>query len=649
MSSIVYPFDRVNDAPVLSPNGRYILRLFFNGCWRRVEIDDSLPTSNSTRVLHVIDRSHPGLLWPAIIEKAYLKVRGGYDFPGSNSATDLAVLTGWIPQQIFLHDEDVDSEQLWTSIYIAFNRGEILCTLGTGKLGRREQQQLGLGAEHDYAVLDMKEHSGTRELLIKNPWADGEVWKGATKYKPHPGHESSDQTLQDQLEQEEMRPGTFWMDFNAVFQYFENIYVNWNPSLFTFREDIHFSWNLKEALTTGALLTDHPQFALRANSEGEVWVLLNRHFRTGDFSVQNQGKNGYISIYLFDNHGGRVFSSETAKIKGPFVDSPNTLIRFQNKACETVTLVAVGQDLPTGKHNFTLSTFSSRRVHLSEAYSSFTEPLRIASAWTMSTAGGSFDSSLYLENPQFTIILAEESKIAVVLTITTASKGHTRSDQIHSKILIVASDGKRITRLRQRDIVANSGAYRRGSTVVETVLLSGTYTMICSTFDRGQLAKFDISLYTTLKPSNSTFMPLASDDSGRFKISVAPVSLSSRHPRYIAPVSIRRITKAIWKASLSSGSGSTMMRMTLEQGQGPYKKIVASSTSEDGFTPIAAGLRIDDIDLSSSMSSPQHGGLWLVIEQPNQVSSESIQTTSVKIEVLAEEKLEVGAWMAKEE
>ena len=102
LASMIHPYDNVNVRPRVSKNGKYIFRLHFNGCFRKVVIDDRLPTSNSSRSLHVVDRNNPQLLWPALIEKAYLKVRGGYDFPGSNSGTDLWVLSGWIPEQVFL-------------------------------------------------------------------------------------------------------------------------------------------------------------------------------------------------------------------------------------------------------------------------------------------------------------------------------------------------------------------------------------------------------------------------------------------------------------------------------------------------------------------------------------------------------------------
>ena len=98
----IFPRHASLKQPGISPNSKYLIRLYFNGCWRKIVVDDRLPASRTSRSLHLIDRNNPGLLWPALIEKAYLKVRGGYDFPGSNSGTDLWVLTGWVPEQLFI-------------------------------------------------------------------------------------------------------------------------------------------------------------------------------------------------------------------------------------------------------------------------------------------------------------------------------------------------------------------------------------------------------------------------------------------------------------------------------------------------------------------------------------------------------------------
>lgn len=87
-----------------SKSGKYIVLLHLNGCLRAIIIDDLLPQSRDRKPLHVVSQTTPNLIYPALIEKAFLKVMGGYDFPGSNSSTDLHILTGWIPEVIHLQE-----------------------------------------------------------------------------------------------------------------------------------------------------------------------------------------------------------------------------------------------------------------------------------------------------------------------------------------------------------------------------------------------------------------------------------------------------------------------------------------------------------------------------------------------------------------
>jgi calpain-7 len=96
LSAIMFPSARP------SPNGKYIFRLNFNGCCRRVVTDDRLPSSVPQYSIHIKSRNRANVIWPALLEKAYLKVLGGYAFPGSNSGTDLWILLGWIPEQVHL-------------------------------------------------------------------------------------------------------------------------------------------------------------------------------------------------------------------------------------------------------------------------------------------------------------------------------------------------------------------------------------------------------------------------------------------------------------------------------------------------------------------------------------------------------------------
>ncbi|KAL6242771.1 cysteine protease [Rhinocladiella similis] len=635
LRSIVHPYDFENDRISFSPNRKYVLKLYFNGCWRRVEIDDFLPSSKSSRVLHVIDRRNPGLLWPALVEKAYLKVRGGYDFPGSNSGTDLAVLTGWLPQQVFLHDEGVEPDRLWEEIVTNFADGNVLITIGTGKLPRREQKYLGLAAEHDYAVLALSSNKDVREILVKNPWADGDVWKGASRRRPNQDDGSGTSTSD-----EEMLPGTFWMEFNSMFNYFENMYINWNPGLFTNREDLHFSWQQQDFDQIGNVLVDNPQFAVVAEESSEVWLLLSRHFRTGDYSQATVGKNGYISIYLYERQGKKVLASSGAKLRGPFVDSPNTLLRFRATAQTAYTAVVAFQELPPGKMNFTLSASSKCPVTVSEARLQYPERSTIKSSWNRSTSGGNSDSPNYLANPQFRIRLGIKQRLALLLRVKCDEK---QESNIHVKMLLVFSDGSRIVRLRPRAVLAHSGDYRRGSAVLETELDPGNYTIICSTFDTNQHADFMLEFYSNEKTPLTQLPP---DGSGRLSIRSAPAVLDTNTDRLLAPLTIKRMSRATFVARHETpfAAAQSLFKMTLEQGQGPYKQVLASSKSDnEEFTSVSSGLRVGDVDLHPSMCSPETGGLWLVLERLSQGQA-SPRVETLEVETFTDEKLEMGPW-----
>ena len=74
------------------------MKLYLNGSWRGVEVDDYLPVDEWGRL--ICGYSNKSKLWVSIIEKAYLKAHGGYDFDGSNSSRDLFVLTGWLAEII---------------------------------------------------------------------------------------------------------------------------------------------------------------------------------------------------------------------------------------------------------------------------------------------------------------------------------------------------------------------------------------------------------------------------------------------------------------------------------------------------------------------------------------------------------------------
>jgi calpain-7 len=626
----MYPRERGSDEPSLSPSGKYIFCFYFNGAFRKVVIDDRLPASNTQRSLHVIDRNNSNFLWPALVEKAYLKVRGGYDFPGSNSGTDLWVLTGWIPEQVFLHNEDATPDEIWRRLYQAFSFGDVVLTIGTGKLTEREQQGLGLVSEHDYAILNMKENNGRRQFLLKNPWAGAEPSIIQPGRLDHPDPESPPSPLS---------PGTFWMDCEQVFQNFENLYLNWNPGLFKYREDIHFTWDLSQGRALS--FVRNPQFSVFSEGGGTVWLLLGKHFKTDDHNYLKKGVElGFISIYVFQAGGKRVSLNDGALHRGPYVDSPNTLMRLEMPPQTTYTVVISEQSLPPSSQNFTLSAFSTSPVLLVPSRDKHMCLRKASGSWTALTSGGNAESARYSSNPQFSLEVSEKTDVSILLESNEA--------ELATHVKLFWSNGQRIARVRSRDIIADSGDYRHGCALAETKSLDkGLYTIVCSTFAPDQLGRFELWISSSIP---CVVRPLASESAG-YRRTVSRIGiLTPGKDRMLAQLHVSRMTRIkLIAKSKSSMIGSRSVApspvlMTVELGQGPYKKTLA--VSEDGsHCDAPSGVRVDDFDLLPSVDS-RGGKIWVVIER---IGGPGGQVEDhFEVEALAEERVEIGEWIVED-
>uniref|UniRef100_A0A8H7TSI7 Calpain catalytic domain-containing protein n=1 Tax=Bionectria ochroleuca TaxID=29856 RepID=A0A8H7TSI7_BIOOC len=615
LSSIIYPFDYSQGRPHFSPKGKYILRLNFNGCSRRVVIDDRLPASQDEGKFFVVDRSNPRLLWPALLEKAYLKVRGGYDFPGSNSGTDLWVLTGWIPEQVFLQKEDVDINQVWARIKAAHDSQDVVITIGTGFISAEEENASGLVGEHDYAVQSLDDSGGERRLLVKNPWCGGPTWTPASfSARIHSSRETGQDHATNQESEQDCglgdAPGCLWATLEDVAQNFESMYLNWNPKLFQHRQDHHFEWEISPGSFASSVVRN-PQFAIVSPTGGLVWVLVSRHFVDGELEIVRRRTTnlaaasrqlGFMSIIVFDSSGKRVQIADGETYRGPYVDSPQTLARLEMTAGKWYTIVVDQHEFPLSKYTFTLSTFSHSLVKLQKAS----------------------EAMAYCEE----VSIPKSTPLSILLS--------TDSSDTHVHVDLVWGHGKRVSSVKVKELVASTGEYRRGSAVADLAHIDpGVYTLVCSTFDAGHVAKFALRV-SSMVPV--TLEPIPAEAAGRLRAPLCPLTLSQGAQRMQAPLSVQWLTRASVMVSTNSRYSSTLLlRLSIVVGRG-QDRFTEAVSGEGEFQAAAAGLRTSEFDMEPQRSNSV--GMWLLIEGMGMGGEEHL----VQAYIFSDSPVQVGSW-----
>ncbi|CEM22047.1 unnamed protein product [Vitrella brassicaformis CCMP3155] len=102
LTKSIYPKERPDSLkPVVRPEGKYVIKLYFNGEARKVVLDDTVPTLTKRLQKKLTATSAPlsNQLWVTLFEKAYAKTMGGYaSIDGSHAPDNLYLLSGWISE-----------------------------------------------------------------------------------------------------------------------------------------------------------------------------------------------------------------------------------------------------------------------------------------------------------------------------------------------------------------------------------------------------------------------------------------------------------------------------------------------------------------------------------------------------------------------
>ncbi|KYQ58641.1 Calpain-7 [Trachymyrmex zeteki] len=502
ITSIIYPKNKSKE-PIYNPFGKYMVKLHINGIPRKVIIDDLLPVSRYNQLLCSYS-SNRGELWISLLEKAYMKVMGGYNFPGSNSNIDLHALTGWIPERWAIRPNEVDfnKDNLFDVLLLRLHKGDVLVTVATGELSDLDADRTGLVPSHAYAVLDVRKINvhliflkmyfnninGERLLQLKNPWSHLR-WRGNYSELDikHWTQDLKETLNYDPESASVFDNGVFWIDYDSICRFFDVFYLNWNPGLFNYTYCIHQMWKagigpVRDAYNIG----DNPQFSLEIQNKGSgaIWILLTRHITDiADFR-QNQE---YITVLIYRNDGKRVYYPHDPPpyIDGVRINSPHYLckIKLGEQSDAKYTLV-ISQYEKTNTIYYTLRAYGTCPFILRKIPQPYKYEKEITGQWKNITAGGCGNHPTYVNNPRYQIILESANNNNYLLIILKGPKEYQIGFDINT---VVLKDINAVTEFKTK----SSGPFRSGFVYLELEdVPAGTYHIIPSTYVPGQEGPF---------------------------------------------------------------------------------------------------------------------------------------------------------------
>ncbi|KAJ1522774.1 hypothetical protein ONE63_001930 [Megalurothrips usitatus] len=489
ITSIIYPKNRQKE-PVYNPFGKYMIKLHINGVPRKVIVDDSLPLGRHGELLcsYSINRNE---LWISLLEKAYMKVMGGYNFPGSNSNIDLHALTGWIPERKPLqpNEPDFNADALFEMLFTRIQHGNVLATVATGELSDHEAERAGLVPTHAYAVLDVRKVNGVKLMKLKNPWSHLR-WRGNySELDTRHWTKEMKEALDFNPDSAAMFDnGVFWIDYDSILRFYDVFYLNWDPQMFQYTYCIHQSWKagtgpIRDAYNIG----DNPQFRLEIGpGQGAVWILLTRHITNiQDFKENRE----FITVLVYKTEGKRVYYPYDPPpfIDGVRINSPHYLckMKLSEESARRYTLV-VSQYEKMHTIYYTLRAYATCPFKLEPIKNPYVYTKQITDGqWKGSSAGGCGNHpATFNNNPRYQMVLESPHNNNFILLDLKGPK------QYQIGLDLISHDSSQ-SNVKKR----SSGLYRSGFVAFEIEdLPTGTYDIVPSTFLPGQEGPFILTV-----------------------------------------------------------------------------------------------------------------------------------------------------------
>uniref|UniRef100_A0A0W0FBM1 Calpain catalytic domain-containing protein n=1 Tax=Moniliophthora roreri TaxID=221103 RepID=A0A0W0FBM1_MONRR len=558
----------------------YHLKIFFNGAWRR--ISDQLPYHPGLGIplcLTCSPSQGKPVLWPTLVEKGYMKLMGGYDFPGSNSSIDIHTLTGWIPEHLNIKSPNFERESTWTRLKRF--AGHCMVTVGSGQYFHPDEGGLELLPSHSYAVIDMQDDGNERFITILDPWV-----------RPSDSDLPIDQSSR-----------TLNVPWSRAINVFEGVYLSWDPKMWPKTLTHHGWWRVKD----GKTLSSNLRLNI-SNVDNEIWVLLSRHVtdsrKTTEFialNVQLEDDAVGQSIIFGDDH--------TTSKKSKYTNSPHALARVQVPLSQLssstiLSISACYEGASATDVAYTITVYAGGKAVVDWEPMSQTVMYRqrLTGSLTTKNAGGNSTYPSFMVNPQYHLRIdppdnaaARSSKAHVAVTME-------GNKDLPMHVMLVWSQGQRVIEPSEKDIVATSGRYSYGLAKLAVILAPGDYNIVVSAFEPHHTGEYTLNVASS---SNFNINSILQEGAGMFSKTIRGLwtaKTAAGAPSYnryfqnpVFEFSLATQAKLQIRLQLDKPQTSTSMNVTIypaSQGISPDRHISTSGGYDDALSGVITPMTI---------------------------------------------------------